>query len=139
MQNLRMYFKARYLKNVCTAVLGLFIAGCITSEAMLDREPILEVESKFLVSAVRDCIFRWADNPGLRLQYHPDGVWIRDPFGAAVALVAQSDGVARLYHHWNAAPAKKHLVFLTETCVQDPSERPPSNFWRTTPQRRGDS
>lgn len=110
--------------------------GCTTSEAMLDREPVLIAEASFPKADFRDCIFRWADNPGLRLQYHPDGVWIRDAVGGAVALVSQIDGTVKLYHHWQAAPAKKHLIFLTETCNRDATLRPPNNYWKTKPRLR---
>lgn len=114
----------------------LFLLGCITSEAMFDREPILTAKAAFPKADFRDCIFRWADNPGLRLQYHPDGVWIRDNVGGAVALVTQIDDHVRLYHHWNAAPLKKHLIFLTEVCNGDVNLRPPKNYWGTTPRVR---
>ena len=117
----------------------LFLLGCTTSEAMLDREPVFIAEASFPKADFRDCIFRWADNPSLRLQYHPDGVWIRDAVGGAVALISQINGTIKLHHHWNAAPAKKHLIFLTETCNRDVSLRPPNNYWRTTPRLREES
>ena len=121
-----------------------FLLGCSTPNAMLDREPILTLEASFSKNDFRDCVFRWSDktqfswsnNFQLRLKYLPDGVWIRDAAGGAVALITQINGTINLYHHWNAAPMENHLIFLTETCNRDATLRPPSNFWKVTPRLR---
>lgn len=117
----------------------VILLGCTTSEGMLDREPVLVAEAVFSKTDFRDCVVRWADNPRLKQQYHPDGVWIRDAVGGAIALIAQIDGEIRLYHHWNAPLQKKHLIFLTETCSRDVTLRPPNNFWNATPKLRDES
>ena len=118
---------------------AIFLLGCTTSEGMLDREPVVTEEAIFSKADFRDCAVRWADNPRLKQQYHPDGVWIRDALGGPIALIAQIDGEIRLYHHWNAPLQKKHLVFLTEACSRDVSLRPPNNFWNATPRLREES
>lgn len=118
-----------------TLILSLILTlgGCATSESMLEREPTITADAQFSKSEFRDCVFRWADNPAFRLQYHPDGLWVKDMVGGAVALIAQVDGQIALYHHWNAAPSKQHFIFLTNTCNEDALLRPPSNFWKKSP------
>lgn len=117
----------------------LTLSGCVTSEDMLEREPTFSAEARFTKSEFRDCVFRWADLKGSVLQYHPDGVWIKGTgLGDPIALIVQDEGVVTLYHHWNAPFVKKHLIFLTKACNEDPSLRPPPDFFGQPP-RLGDA
>lgn len=115
-------------------VIGLMViwplAGCMTTAVdMLEREPEIQLQAQASEDELRDCVFRWADNPGLRLQYHPDGVWARDPFGAAVFLVTHSDSQVTLYLHWNAFVQRDHYSYMVTKCNSEPMSLPPSRFF----------
>lgn len=115
-------------------VIGLMViwplAGCMTTAVdMLERAPEIRVPAQASEDELRDCVFRWADNPGLRLQYHPDGVWARDPFGAAVFLVTHSESQVTLYLHWNAFVQRDHYSYMVTKCNSDPMSLPPSRFF----------
>ena len=110
--------------------LGL-LTGCATSGEMTNLEPRAQFEAKNSLSEYRDCLFRWASMPGGRLEYHPEGIFVKDIVGSPMYLIAQRDDLISVYVHWNMMFLKDTPIYLAGRCNDDVSSFPPDNLWST--------
>lgn len=111
-----------------SAVAVLILVGCASSGEMQSLEPRAEFSAKNDLAEFRDCLFRWASSRANRLEYHPEGLFVKDQMGGAVYLIVQRRETVSVYVHWNMI-AKDRAVYLAGRCNDDITSHQPEGYW----------
>ncbi|MDA9219579.1 hypothetical protein N9O79_02540 [Luminiphilus sp.] len=109
--------------------LPLLVGGCASSTEMMDIEPAAEFEAKAKLPEFRDCLFRWSSSRAVRLEYHPDGIFVKDSVGGPMYLIAHQLGTVKVFIHWNLNFGKDLPVYMAGRCNDDVSAMPPEDLW----------
>ena len=115
-----------------TLLLGLligYLGGCASSAEMMDLEPVAEFEAKADLPEFRDCLFRWSSSRANSLEYHPDGIFVKDAVNAPLYLIVRQNERVSVFVHWNMSGSEEVPVYMAGRCNDEPTARPSEDLW----------